>query len=244
MIRSLPKCMQRMNRGDHSAQIKTTLSHKRYARPPRRLLSAPPSEAAEALVDSVVFPHRRQRPSRPKASLFSLMAEMRTWPDCRTVRIAYAATVPRFMLPLHHDLRRARASVLNVRDASSRRLRPVAWFGLPCFPIDSTPLPFRPAMAPFDSCELSVSFYFTAIGVPAASLFPRRFGLFASRIGRSRCFSTERKAFSVHGFFTECLISFALSERWPFVRQEAMPIHGTSGIGVYRSIAFASWLGY
>lgn len=70
---------------------------------------------AEMLADSVVCPRRRANAHQGlKPCSFSLRAEARTWPDGRCAHIAYAAAAPRFTSLLHHDLRRACTSVLNV----------------------------------------------------------------------------------------------------------------------------------
>ena len=109
-------CTQHVNRGDHSAQIKTTPSHKRYARPRQWPTGAPaPTEMAETLANSVVCPRRRANAHQGlKPCSFSLRAEARTWLDGCCAHIAYAAAAPRFTSLPHHDLRRACTSVLNV----------------------------------------------------------------------------------------------------------------------------------
>ena len=116
LVRSTPICTQRINRGGHSAQIKTTPSHKRYARSRQRSTGAPCAyrDGGNACGWRRLPSSARQCPLRLEALLFSLRVESRTWPDCRVARIAYAAAAPRFTSLPHHDLRRACTSVLNV----------------------------------------------------------------------------------------------------------------------------------
>ena len=83
LLRSTPICTQRINRDDHSAQIKTTPSHKRYARPRQWPTGAPaPTEMAETLANSVVCPRRRAnaRQSLKPCSFFAdASADIAEW---------------------------------------------------------------------------------------------------------------------------------------------------------------------